>query len=62
MKSQAPAFDNEDLSWMDLDPPLQGEISQPSGPGESSQNPTVEATHSDAKEGEDDIDDPNDSH
>jgi hypothetical protein len=39
VESQAPAFDNEDLSWMDLDPLPQPEVQIPSGPGESSQNP-----------------------
>ena len=39
VESQAPSFENEDLSWLDLNPLL--EI-LPSGPGESSgsQNPT----------------------
>lgn len=42
---------------MDLDPSPKGEISQLSGPGKSSQNPIVEAAHSEAEE-----DDSDDSH
>jgi hypothetical protein len=43
VESQAPTFDNEDLSWMDLDPLPQPEVQIPSGPGESSgiHNPHV---------------------
>lgn len=42
---------------MDLDPSPKGEISQLSGPGKSSQNPIVEAAHSEAEAEEDDSDD-----
>jgi hypothetical protein len=54
-ETQPTPFDNEDLSWMDLDPQTHQEnvcndvaiVSLPSGPGESSQaqNPLVESTH-----------------
>ena len=36
VESQASTFDNEDLSWMDLDPLPQLEVQIPSRPGESS--------------------------
>jgi hypothetical protein len=55
METQPAAFDNEDLSWMDLDPQPHKEnvcsdvatVSFLSGPGESNQarNPPVESTH-----------------
>jgi hypothetical protein len=55
VETQPAVFDNEDLSWMDLDPQPHQEnvcidvavVSLPSGPGESSQarNPPVESTH-----------------
>jgi hypothetical protein len=55
VETQPAAFDNEDLSWMDLDPEPHQEnvciddahVSLPSEPGESSQaqNPPVESTH-----------------
>ena len=51
MESQPTAFDNEDLSWMDLDPlPQQQDVGVdvghvPSGPGESSQVAQAHAPH-----------------
>jgi hypothetical protein len=55
VETQPTTFDNEDLSWMDLDLEPHQEnvctdvapVSLPSGPGESSQaqNPPVESTH-----------------
>jgi hypothetical protein len=55
VKTQPAAFDNEDLSWIHLDPQPHQEnvctdiatVSLPSGPEESSQarNPLVESTH-----------------
>ena len=44
--SQALAFENEDLSWLDLDPLP---VVLPSGPGESSgaQNPTLTEDYED---------------
>jgi len=57
VETQPAAFDNEDLSWMDLDPPAPPHeenvgtdvavVALPSGPGESSQarNPPVESSH-----------------
>jgi len=55
VESQPAAFDNEDLSWMDLDPQPREEnvctdvavVSLPSGPGESSQAqiPPTQPTH-----------------
>jgi hypothetical protein len=53
VESQAPTFDNEDLSWMDLDPLPQPEVRIPSGPGESSRNPTVGSIHIEDEEDED---------
>ena len=51
METQPVAFDNEDLSWLDLDPLLQqqdvgvdvGHV--PFGPGESSQVAQAQAPH-----------------
>jgi len=63
LESQAPIFDNEDFSWLDLDPPphdAKADISQApvatSGPGKSSHNPIayLDATHSSHEEEEDD--------
>ena len=53
METQKPTFDNEGLSWMDLDPLL----APLSGPRESSQNPTIDpqsatANSEDEDEGE----------
>jgi hypothetical protein len=49
VETQPPTFDNEDLSWMDLDPlpqPKDLNIGRvPSGPRESSQNPILESSH-----------------
>jgi hypothetical protein len=51
VENQAPTFDNEDLSWMDLDPFPQpkalniGQVPLPPGLGESSRNPIVESSH-----------------
>ena len=51
VETQPTTFDNEDLSWMDLDPLPQSEDLNivvgrvPSGPGESSQNPIFESSH-----------------
>ena len=63
VQSQAPTFDNEDLSWMDLDPPPQDAEANTSealvvasGPGESSHNliADLDATHSSNEDEEDD--------
>ena len=55
MKTQAPVFDNEDLSWLDLDPPPEV---PPSGPRESSgaQNPNPEEDEEDEDDNEEDDD------
>ena len=52
VETQAPVFDNEDLSWLDLDPPPEVPSS---GPGESSgaQNPTPEDEEEEEKEDDD---------
>ena len=56
MKTRAPVFDNEDLSWLDLDP--RPKI-PPLGPGESSgaQNPTPEEDEEEEDEDDDEEDD-----
>ena len=56
VESQAPAFENEDLSWLDLDP-LPEVL--PSGPGESSgaQNPIPMEDYEDEDEGDNEDDD-----
>ena len=56
VETQAPVFDNEDLSWLDLDPPLEV---PPSGLGESSgaQNPTLEDDEEEEDEDDDEEDD-----
>ena len=56
METQAPVFDNEDLSWLDLDP--SPEV-PPSGPGESSgaQNLTLEEDEEEEDEADDEEDD-----
>ena len=53
VETQAPVFDNEDFSWLDLDPPPEV---PPSGPGESSgpQNPTPEENEEEEDEDDDD--------
>ena len=68
VESQAPAFDNEDISWLDLDPPpqdveaniLEAPIAA-SGPGESSHNPIADlddhVTHSSDEDEEDEDED-----
>ena len=55
VETQAPVFDNEDLSWLDLDPPPEVPSS---GPGESSgaQNPTPEEDEEDEDDDEEDDD------
>ena len=55
VETQAPVFDNEDLSWLDLDPPP--EVLS-SGLGESSgaQNPTPEEDEEDEDDNEEDDD------
>ena len=53
VETRAPIFDNEDLCWLDLDPPPK----VPSlGPGESSraQNPTPEEDEEEEDEDDDD--------
>ena len=67
-ESQAPAFDNEDLSWLDLDPlphVAGADISKVphSEPGESSCNPIadLEATHSVHEDQDQDDDSNNDN-
>ena len=53
VETQLATFDNEDLSWLDMDPlPHEQDVNLdvvqlPSGPGESSQapNPHVESSH-----------------
>ena len=51
VETQPAAFDNEDLSWLDLDPlPQQQDVGVdvghvPSGPGESSQVAQAQAPH-----------------
>ena len=56
VESQAPSFENEDLSWLDLDP-LPDVL--PSRPGESSgaQNPTLIEDYEDEDEGDNEDDD-----
>ena len=56
METQAPVFDKDDLSWLDLDP--HPEV-PPSGLGESSgaQNPTTEENEEEEDEDEDEEDD-----
>jgi len=55
VESQAPAFENEDLSWLDLDPIPEV---PPSGPGETSGAPNQsEDVESDEDEDEDDDED-----
>jgi len=50
VETEEPIVNNEDLSWMDLDPLP----TPPSGPGESSQNPTINPQSATANsEGED---------
>jgi hypothetical protein len=41
VESQAQSFDNEDLSWMDLDPLPHPEVQIPSRRGELRWNPSV---------------------
>jgi len=55
VETQAPVFDNEDLSWLDLDPPPEVPSS---GPGESSgaQNPIPEEDEEDEDDDEEDDD------
>lgn len=66
MESQAPAFDNEDLLFLDLDPPPQdAEADLSETPvaalrlGESSHNPitNLDVAHSSNEDEEDDQDD-----
>ena len=56
VETQALVFDNEDQSWLDLDPPPEV---PPSGPGESSgaQNPTPEEDEEEEDEDDDEEDD-----
>ena len=53
VETQAPVFDNEELSWLDLDPAPEV---PPLGPRESSgaQNPTPEEDEEEEDEDEDD--------
>ena len=55
METQVPVFDNEDLSWLDLDPLLEV---LPSGPKESSwaQNITSIKNDDDDDDGDDEDD------
>ena len=52
METQVPVFDNEDISWLDLDPPPEV---PPSGPRVSSgaQNPTPEEEEEEEDEDDD---------
>lgn len=50
VKTQEPRFDDENLSWMDLDPP------PPSRTTESSRNPTIDSQFTNSKNEDEDQD------